>query len=407
MARRVVQLTDKKVKSIKPTDKEQLLSDGQGLQLRIMPNGTKSWRFVYKSPATGKRGNMALGTYPILSIANARKKAEGYRELVALDIDPKHHKREEKEKSEAIHQHTLFNVSHNWIELKKSEVTEDYAKDIWRSFELHVFPTLSSQPISMITAQSVIETLKVVEAKGSLETVRRLTQRLNEVMVYAMNCGLLQANPISNILAAFKKPTKQNMKKLESNELPALMNALANASIKRSTRCLIEFQLHTMTRPNEAAGAKWAEFDLLERVWLIPKERMKKRKEHRIPLTEEVINLLKTMRAMKGNSEYVFPSIKDPKKPMHSQTANMALKRMGFKDRLVSHGMRAIASTILNENGHDFVLVEAALAHAIGDSTQRSYNRTDYLERRRDLMDWWSKHIVNASKAKVSLAAVS
>ncbi|EGR1422917.1 tyrosine-type recombinase/integrase [Vibrio mimicus] len=407
MARRVVQLTDKKVKSIKPTDKEQLLSDGQGLQLRVMPNGTKSWRFVYKSPATGKRGNMALGTYPILSIANARKKAEGYRELVALDIDPKHHKREEKEKSEAIHQHTLFNVSHNWIELKKSEVTEDYAKDIWRSFELHVFPTLSSQPISMITAQSVIETLKVVEAKGSLETVRRLTQRLNEVMVYAMNCGLLQANPISNILAAFKKPTKQNMKKLESNELPALMNALANASIKRSTRCLIEFQLHTMTRPNEAAGAKWAEFDLLERVWLIPKERMKKRKEHRIPLTEEVINLLKTMRAMNGNSEYVFPSIKDPKKPMHSQTANMALKRMGFKDRLVSHGMRAMASTILNENGHDFVLVEAALAHAIGDSTQRSYNRTDYLERRRELMDWWSKHIVNASQSRVSLAVVA
>ncbi|EJB8541977.1 tyrosine-type recombinase/integrase [Vibrio parahaemolyticus] len=407
MARRVIQLTDKKVKGIKPTEKEQLFSDGQGLQLRVMPNGTKSWRFVYKSPTTGKRANIALGTYKKLSIANARKKAEGYRELVALNIDPKHHEKEEKEKHEAIHKHTLFNVSLEWMEIKKSKVTENYAKDIWRSFELHVFPTLSSQPISMITAQSVIETLKVVEAKGSLETVRRLTQRLNEVMVYAMNCGLLQANPISNILAAFKKPTKQNMKKLESNELPALMNALANASIKRSTRCLIEFQLHTMTRPNEAAGAKWAEFDLLERVWLIPKERMKKRKEHRIPLTEEVINLLKTMRAMNGNSEYVFPSIKDPKKPMHSQTANMALKRMGFKDRLVSHGMRAMASTILNENGHDFVLVEAALAHAIGDSTQRSYNRTDYLERRRDLMDWWSKHIVNASQSRVSLAVVA
>lgn len=407
MARRVIQLTDKKVKGIKPTEKEQVFSDGQGLQLRVMPNGTKSWRFVYKSPTKGKRANIALGTYKKLSIANARKKAEGYRELVALNIDPKHHEKEEKEKHEAIHKHTLFNVSLEWMELKKSKVTENYAKDIWRSFELHVFPTLSSQPISMITAQSVIETLKVVEAKGSLETVKRLTQRLNEVMVYAMNCGLLQSNPISNILAAFKKPTKKNMKKLESNELPALMNALANASIKRSTRCLIEFQLHTMKRPNEAAGAKWAEFDLLERVWLIPKERMKKRKEHRIPLTEEVINLLKTMRVMNGNSEYVFPSIKDPKKPMHSQTANMALKRMGFKDRLVSHGMRAMASTILNENGHDFVLVEAALAHAIGDSTQRSYNRTDYLERRRDLMDCWSKHIVNASQSRVSLAVVA
>ncbi|EGR2187034.1 TPA: integrase arm-type DNA-binding domain-containing protein, partial [Vibrio parahaemolyticus] len=178
MARRVIQLTDKKVKGIKPTEKEQLFSDGQGLQLRVMPNGTKSWRFVYKSPTTGKRANIALGTYKKLSIANARKKAEGYRELVALNIDPKHHEKEEKEKHEAIHKHTLFNVSLEWMEIKKSKVTENYTKDIWRSFELHVFPTLSSQPISMITAQSVIETLKVVEAKGSLETVRRLAQRL-------------------------------------------------------------------------------------------------------------------------------------------------------------------------------------------------------------------------------------
>ncbi|WP_038890696.1 integrase domain-containing protein [Vibrio campbellii] len=407
MARRVVPLTDKKVKSLKPAGKETIASDGKGLQLRIMPNGTKSWRFVYKSPATGKRSNMTLGKYPELSIANARKIVESYRELVALEIDPKHHRKEEKEKSEAIHQHTLFNVSQKWMELKRTEVTEDYAKDIWRSFELHVFPTLSSKPISMITAQSVIETLKVLEAKGSLETVKRLTQRLNEVMVYAMNCGLLQANPISNILAAFKKPTTQNMKKLESNELPDLMNALANASIKRSTRCLIEFQLHTMTRPNEAAGAKWDEFDLLERVWTIPKERMKKRKEHRIPLTQEVVNLLKTMRSMSANSEYVFPSIKDPKKPMHSQTANMALKRMGFKDRLVSHGMRAMASTILNENGHDFVLVEAALAHTFGNKTLRSYNRTDYLERRVPMMDWWSEHIIKASNGSLSMAMAS
>lgn len=212
MARRVIPLTDKKVKSIKPTDKEQVFSDGQGLQLRIMPNGTKSWRFVYKNPDTGKRANQTLGKYPTLSIANARKKAEEYRELVALNIDPKHHEKEKKKKIEAIYQNTLFNVSQNWMELKKSEVTEDYAKDIWRSFELHVFPSLSSQPISMITAQSVIDTLKVVEAKGSLETVKRLSQRLNEIMVYAMNCGIIDANPISSILATFKKPQKQHMK---------------------------------------------------------------------------------------------------------------------------------------------------------------------------------------------------
>ncbi|MGF1711158.1 integrase domain-containing protein [Vibrio kagoshimensis] len=404
MARRVVPLTDKKVKSIKPLDKEQLFSDGQGLQLRIMPNGTKSWRFVYKSPATGKRTNLTLGTYPTLSIANARKKTESYRELVTLDIDPKHHEIEEKKKNEALHQHTLFNVSLKWMELKKSEVTEDYAKDIWRSFELHVFPSLRSQPISMITAQVVIETLKVVEAKGSLETVKRLSQRLNEIMIYAMNCGIIEANPISNILAAFKKPQKQHMKALEPQELPELMATLAEASIKRSTRCLIRFQLHTMTRPNEAAGAKWSEFDLDNRIWTIPAERMKKRKEHRIPLTEEVIGLLSIMDSMKVNSDYVFSSAKDPKKPMHSQTANMALKRMGFGGRLVSHGLRSIASSTLNEAGHDYYLIEAALAHLIGSDTHRAYSRTDYLERRRDLMDWWSKHIVEASGTNVSLA---
>lgn len=407
MGRRVVPLTDKKVKSLKPTGKETIASDGKGLQLRIMPNGTKSWRFVYKSPATGKRSNMTLGKYPELSIANARKIAEGHRELVALDIDPKLHKQAEKEKTEAIHQHTLFNVSQQWMEQKKSEVTEDYAKDIWRSFELHVFPSLSSQPISMITAQSVIKTLKVVEAKGSLETLKRLSQRLNEVMIYAMHSGLIEANPISNILAAFKKPQKQHMKALEPQELPELMATLAEASIKRSTRCLIKFQLHTMTRPNEAAGAKWSEFDLDNRVWTIPAERMKKRKEHRVPLTEEVIRLLSIMDSMKVNSEYVFPSINDPKKPMHSQTANMALKRMGFGGRLVSHGLRSIASSTLNEAGHDYVLIEASLAHLIGSDTHRAYSRTDYLERRRELMDWWSMHIVMVSQTSTPLAIVA
>jgi integrase len=216
-------------------------------------------------------------------------------------------------------------------------------------------------------------------------------------MIFAMNCGLIEANPISNILAAFKKPKKQHMKTLEPNELPELMSTLANASIKRSTRCLIEFQLHTMTRPNEAAGAKWSEFDLFDRIWIIPAERMKKRKEHRIPLTKEVIELLKIMKSMSVESEYVFPSVKDPKKPMHSQTANMALKRMGFGGRLVSHGLRAIASSTLNDHRHDYVLIEAALAHYVGGETHRSYNHSDYLERRRELMDWWSKYITEAS----------
>ncbi|UTV27208.1 integrase domain-containing protein [Photobacterium atrarenae] len=407
MARRVAPLTDNKVKNAKPTNKEQVISDGQGLQLRILPNGTKSWRYVFKNPLTGKRSSITLGTYPSLKIANARQQATSHRELVSQGIDPKAYLHEEKIKYEAQNKHTLFNVSKEWFNLKKHDVTEDYAQDIWRSLELHVFPAIGNQSITTITAQLVINTLKIVEAKGSLETVKRLAQRLNEIMTYAANCGLIEVNPISGVKAAFKKPQKEHMKALEPHELPELMITLANASIRCSTRCLIEFQLHTMTRPNEAAGAQWSEFDLSNKIWTIPAERMKKRKEHRIPITSEVLELLKLMKKMRIDSEYVFPSTKNPKKPMHSQTANMALKRMGFGGRLVSHGLRSIASSTLNAEGHDYYLIEAALAHLVGNESHRAYNRTDYLERRRELMSWWSKHIVKASQAKSSLAAVA
>ncbi len=251
----------------------------------------------------------------------------------------------------------------------------------------------------------VIEVLKPIEAKGTLETVKRLSQRLNEIMTYAVNCGLAQANPLRGIKAAFRKPATENMKSLKPEELPELMYTIANASIKRTTRCLIEFQLHTMTRPNEAAGAKWEEFDFENMIWTIPEHRMKKRIEHRIPLTDEVVNILKIMHSISGQREYVFPADRDPKKMTNSQTANAALKRMGFSGRLVSHGLRALASTIINEHKlHDSDLIEAALAHLGSDKIRRTYNRTDYLKRRREMMVWWSNYIVKASESSLSLA---
>ncbi len=144
--------------------------------------------------------------------------------------------------------------------------------------ELHIFPSLSTTPIKEITAPLIIDLLKPIEAKGSLETVKRLSQRLNEVMNFATNCGLIQANPLTGIKAAFKKPKKENMAALAPAELPELMSAIANASIKRTTRCLIEWQLHTMTRPSEASGTKWEEINLETKIWTIPAERMKKTK---------------------------------------------------------------------------------------------------------------------------------
>lgn len=403
MAKITTRLTDKDIKSAKPKDKEYNLFDGDGLRLRIKPNGSKQWIFNYYKPITGKRANLSLGRYPDLSLANARKNAMAARELLAQGIDPQEERKRQELVHKEIYEHTFVKVSEDWFNLKKHEVTPDYAVDIWRSLELHVFPQIANTPVKDIDAPLVIDLLRPIEAKGSLETVKRLSQRLNEIMNYAANCGLVKANPLTGIRAAFKKPKKENMAALAPDELPELMGAIANASIKRTTRCLIEWQLHTMTRPSEAAGARWDEIEWKEKIWTIPAGRMKKRREHRIPLTEQMLALLEVMKPISGHRDFIFPSDRDPKKPCNSQTANMALKRMGFAGRLVSHGLRSLASTTLNEQGFDRDLIEASLAHVDDNQVRSAYNRTDYLERRRPMMSWWSEHIEEAARGSLSV----
>ncbi|MHA2783466.1 integrase domain-containing protein [Vibrio harveyi] len=403
MAKITTRLTDKEIKASKPGDKEYNLFDGDGLRLRIKPNGSKHWLLNYKRPTNSKRTNLSLGKYPDLSLANARKSALEAKELIAQGIDPQEERKRLLNEHKATHEHTFSLIATKWFEIKKDSVTANYAIDIWRSLELHILPSLTSTPVKDIDAPMIIELLKPIEAKGSLETVKRLAQRLNEIMNYAANCGLIKANPLTGIKAAFKKPKKENMAALAPTELPELMSAIANASIKRTTRCLLEWQLHTMTHPAEAAGARWDELDLDNKVWIIPAERMKKRREHRIPLTEQVLAILEVIKPISGHRDYIFPSDRDPQKPCNSQTANMALKRMGFAGRLVSHGLRSLASTTLNEQGFESDLIEAALAHVDDNQVRSAYNRTDYLERRIPMMCWWSGHIGEAAKGSLSV----
>ncbi|GIA18944.1 Phage integrase [Vibrio cholerae] len=403
MPRQTKQLSATEVKNAKAKEKEYYLVDGQGLKLRVLPSGSKQWLFNYYRPTNGKRANLNLGRFPDVSLVQARKASLNAKELIAQGVDPQDERKRQQQAHKEIHEHTFANVTKDWFAIKQHDVTPDYALDIWRSLELHIFPHISDKPVKAISAPEIIELLKPIEAKGSLETVKRLAQRLNEIMNFATNCGLILANPLTGIKAAFKKPKKENMAALTPAELPELMGAIANASIKRTTRCLLEWQLHTMTRPAEASGARWDEINWDEKVWTIPAERMKKRREHRIPLTEQMLALLEVMKPISGHRDFVFPSDRDPKKPCNSQTANMALKRMGFAGRLVSHGLRSLASTTLNEQGFDPDLVEAALAHVDDNQVRSAYNRTDYLERRKPMMCWWSEHIEEAAKGNLSV----
>ncbi len=406
MGARSTRLSDLKIKAAKPKDKDYTLTDGDGLQLRVRTNGSRLWNFNYIHPVTKKRINMGLGTFPELSLAHARKRTVEARELVAQGLDPKEQRDADRQAKKAATEHTFRNVATAWFELKKDSVTTAYAEDIWRSLTLHIFPDLEATPISEISAPQVIKLLRPLETKGSLETVKRLTQRLNEIMTYGVNYGLIHANPLSGIRSVFKKPKKKNMAALPPDELNELMVAIANASIKRTTRCLIEWQLHTMTRPAEAATTRWADIDVGKKIWTIPPERMKKRRTHIIPLTEQALALLEAIKPYSGHREYVFPSDRNPRTHCNSQTANMALKRMGFEGRLVSHGMRSMASTILNEHAWDAELIEVALAHVDKDEVRSAYNRADYIERRRPMMAWWSEHIQKAATGDFSIAAI-
>lgn len=406
MCAQAVRLSELKIKSAKPDEKDYVLFDGGGLQMRVRSNGSKLWNFNYRHPVTKKRINMGLGTFPEVSLAQARKGSIAAREILAQGIDPKEQRDAVLQAKLAETEHTFQNVATEWFELKKDAVTPAYAEDIWRSLTLHVFPDLATTQISAISAPQVINLLRPLETKGSLETVKRLSQRLNEIMTYGVNSGLIHANPLSGIRSVFKKPKKKNMAALAPDELKELMVAIANASIKRTTRCLIEWQLNTMTRPAEAATTCWADIDFEKRIWTIPAERMKKRRIHIVPLTDQALALLEAIKPYSGHREYVFPADRDPRTHCNSQTANMALKRMGFEGRLVSHGMRSMASTILNEHGWEPELIEVALAHVDKDEVRNAYNRAEYIERRRPMMAWWSDHIQEAATGNLSVSAI-
>jgi len=404
MARITKPLTNTEVNHAKPKEKVYTLSDGGGLQLRVKPNGSKLWLFDYYRPYTKKRTCISFGAFPETSLASARTKRESARKLLAKDIDPKEHREEEKRINKSAHNNTLENIAEQWLEVKKASVSKDHADDTWRSLELHIFPHLGKTPIHKITAVKAIDILKPIAAKGSLETVKRLCQRLNEVMVYSVNSGLIPVNPLAGIGKAFQAPAKQHLPTLKPEQLPTLMKALPLASIRLTTRCLIEWQLHTMVRPGEAAGTRWDEIDTKTNLWTIPAERMKSKKQHTVPLTDQSLALLELMKTISSKSPYVFPSDRNHHKHANPSTANMALKRMGFDKKLVAHGMRSLASTILNEQGFDPDLIEAALAHIGKNEVRNAYNRAEYIERRKPLMKWWSNYIDEAAIGNMSLS---
>lgn len=403
MARTTRPLSNTEVLRAKALEKDLTLHDGDGLFLLVKMNGKKLWRFRYQRPATKQRTMIGLGAFPALSLADARRLRADYLSLLANGIDPQIQAEIAEEQQQIALDSIFSTVATNWFQLKSKSVTHDYAKDIWRSLEKDVFPAIGEIPVQQIKARTLVEALEPIKARGALETLRRLVQRINEIMIYAVNTGLIDANPASGIGMAFEKPKKQNMPTLRPEELSKLMRSLIMSNLSVPTRCLIEWQLLTMVRPSEASGARWAEFDLDSKFWTIPAERMKAKREHIVPLSPQALEILKVMKPISAHREHVFPSRNAPKQSMNSQTANAALKRIGYGGKLVAHGLRSIASTALNEAGFNPDVIEAALAHCDKNEVRRAYNRSIYLEQRITLMEWWGNYVHNQKLISYSL----
>ncbi|MFE4112473.1 integrase domain-containing protein [Kosakonia sp. YIM B13611] len=393
MARTTRPLTNTEVSHAKATDKDLTLHDGDGLFLMVKTSGKKLWRFRYQKPTTKQRTMIGLGAFPALSLAEARSLRTQYLSLLARGIDPQTQAEQAAEQQQIAIESIFSNVAANWFAMKRNSVTPDYAKDIWRSLEKDIFPAIGDIPVQEIRARTLVEALEPIKARGALETVRRLVQRINEIIIYAVNTGLIDANPASGIGMAFEKPKKQNMPTLRPEELPKLMRSLVMSNLSVPTRCLIEWQLLTLVRPSEASGARWVEIDFEEKLWAIPAERMKAKREHIVPLSLQALEILEAMKPISAHREHVFPSRNDPKQPMNSQTANAALKRIGYGGKLVAHGLRAIASTALNEADFNPDVIEAALAHSDRNEVRKAYNRSTYFDKRIPLMNWWGNFV--------------
>ncbi len=406
MARKVHPLVDTEIKKAKPTDKPYTITDGQGLFLIVSPTGSKSWRFNYYRPISKKRAKIALGMYPEITLSDARTLRNEYKRLLANGIDPQEHCKQLELQKLQSKQNTLFAIAEKWKQKKSTTVKEKTLKPRWRMLEKNIFPVLGELPISDISPMQLSNAVKPVFDRGTANTGLVIIQMINEIMVFAVNLGIIEFNKCANVASTFnvKKDTK-HQPTIRPEELPEFMSAFRNSAIDLVVKLLIEFSLLTMVRPNEAANAEWGEINFDEAIWSIPAERMKMKRAFTVPLSPQAIKLLHKLQPITGRSRFIFQSPRSPQKPMSATTANAAIRRIGYNGRLTSHGLRSIASTYLSEKFTEInvEIIEACLSHQSKNPVRNAYNRSTYLEQRRPLMNDWGEFVAECMKESITL----
>ncbi len=407
MARKTQQLTDTQIKKAKTGEKVISLSDGGGLYLQIELSGSKTWLFKYAKPYTKKRTNKTLGSYPTITLAQARAKRDEYQSLLAQGIDPKDYEQQQSQQQANALNNTFEKVALNWFEDRKlkPDFSERTAQDTWKRFNRHILPTLGNYPIQEITPLMAINALKPLELAGKYTELSKVVTKINEVMTYALHRGIIPTNNLAKIGKEFTKPTPQGMNTIEPQELESFITAFYQA--KENNRFspfsfyAVLLVLLTGGRPSEIAGAKWVDIDFSENLWTYRVQKgnknLKGGRLHIVTLSRQAVAVLQKMReistALSLNSEFVFPSLTAKSGHITIEAMRNAIIKTLGKGKLTTHGIRHLISTSLNERDYNADWIEKALSHKGKDRIREIYNKAKYLEQRAGMLQDWGDYL--------------
>jgi integrase len=387
-------LTSRIVRAARARERRYVLADEHGMSLHVMPRGSKWWRFRYHFKHAERM--ISLGVYPHVDLTTARRLHADARGLLARDIDPSAHRKEKR----AANAHTFEFVAHQWFKLlearvAKSQLAADTLKDATRILERNVFPALGTRPISDITAHEFLMVLKQIELKGLRYAARRAKQRCSRVFRHAIGLGYIERDVTEDVRGLLEPPRVRHRPGIiDPVRLGELLRAIDGYTGREAIGIALKLALLFFVRPGELRKARWRQVDRPAAQWRIPAECMKARIQHLVPLSRQALELLQKLRMISGESEYVFPSLHDPSRPLHGTALSSALQTLGFDSREVTpHGFRSTACTLLNELGWRSEAIERQMAHGVSDSIRRHYNYAQHLPERRLMMQAWANYL--------------
>lgn len=386
-----MKLNARTVDTSKAKDKAYKLSDGGGLYLLVNANGSRYWRLKYR--VAGKEKLLALGVYPDVSLADARAKRDEAKRTLAAGGDPGQVKQTEKQAKILAVSNSFEALAIEWHEHKRPNWSQGYASDILEYLQKDVFPFIGKRAIAEIKAAEMLLVLRKMEQRGVLDKLKKTRQACRQIFTYAVITGRAEHNPVTDLAGALKAPKQKHFPHLLTEQIGGFLRALSEYTGSRVTQNATRLLMLTGTRTIELRAAEWAEFDLEKGIWQIPAERMKMRRPHVVPLSIQAKSLLEEIHQLTGRGRFVFPGRNDAGKTISEASINQVIKRIGYDGKATGHGFRHTMSTILHEQGYNTAWIETQLAHADKNSIRGTYNHAQYLDGRREMLQWYADYM--------------